>query len=77
MVPYGKWNVRKTIENGEKDDWLKYINKIFSSIVDLVEKKSQLPDKVVSQFCVIVDMEGFSMRQIRAVDCEYLNFIRF
>ncbi len=73
VVPFGKWNVKKTIESGDKEDWLKYINKIFATIVNLVESKSVFPDKIVSQFCIIVDMEGFTMRQLKSVDCKSMT----
>jgi hypothetical protein len=64
IAQVGKWDVRKVIERGEKETFLKFVNHMFSQLIKLCEEQSQLPDKVVSQVVGIVDMQGFEMRQI-------------
>ena len=65
---FGKWDVRKAAESPERDMWLKYIDLLFAQLDDRMKKYSQamrnVPDAVIeTQFVVVMDVAGFSMRQ--------------
>lgn len=62
IFPLGIWDVRRRIDMGDRDTYIRFVDKIYSSIFSKLREKEAL-QKDQTQFVVIIDMKGFSIRQ--------------
>ncbi|CAG7837042.1 unnamed protein product [Allacma fusca] len=63
VVPVGKYDYRKVVENGEKKEFLRYVMKTSELAYELFKHKTT-KDNFVTQAIVVMDYEGFSFRQM-------------
>ena len=62
-TPFGKWDLRKFVDDGKKQLILDYIEYLFE-VVHLAQKTRSSPSRVHIQAVLILDYEGFSLRQM-------------
>ena len=62
LVEYGKWDLRKGIENGHEQDLKLYMQQMLKRTVDGLQIRST-PEDPVTQLNVIIDMDGYGSRQ--------------
>lgn len=62
LLEYGKWDVRKAIEDGHEQELKLYIQQMLKRTADGMQIRST-PDQPVTQLNVITDMEGYGARQ--------------
>lgn len=63
LVPYGKWDFRTLVEAGNKQYLVNYVNYIIELAYKLCRNRSS-SDKVACKLIIILDLEGFSIRQV-------------
>ena len=71
FIPFGDWDVRRVIESGEKNTWLKYTDQLFAIIFKHMRESSAAWNKPITQFVVIFDFKGFTMRQLRSFGSKF------
>jgi hypothetical protein len=67
IIPFGKWDARSACEAGEKAQFLRRIDQMFAlTYKDMYETSDALPENEtpVTQCVIIVDFEGFGLRQL-------------
>jgi hypothetical protein len=66
LIPFGVWDVRRVIESGEKGIWLKYTDLLFGKIFKIMRDNTETGNwsHPITQFIVIFDFKGFTMRQL-------------
>lgn len=62
-VPFGKWDIRKAISLGMKSELHRHIDQVFETAMKFMEHRST-PENMYTQFIIILDFEGFSLRQL-------------
>jgi len=80
ILPFGVWDVRRAFESGEREIWLKYVDKLFGTFVRYIKDASKAREKaektgfnVVTQFVIVFDFKGFSMRQLTSLGSESIK----
>ncbi|CAG7834013.1 unnamed protein product [Allacma fusca] len=63
VVPFGQWDFRKFSESGKKHLVLTYVDYLLELLVTVLKKRS-CPASVILQAVIILDYDGFSLRQI-------------
>jgi hypothetical protein len=66
-LPIGVWDFRKAINAGEREDWLRYMDQLFSSLCERMRKNSKICGLEVTQFILIADYSKFSLRQLTSI----------
>jgi hypothetical protein len=69
IVPFGNWDVRTAVDEGNGKTFLKYNQILQIAMVDDAKLKMRQQDKYISQFNGIFDMSGFSLRQVTSMAC--------
>jgi len=64
LVKFGKWNIREAVENGEKDQFLRYAYQMTDRSVDTLKKIVHKTKGSVTQVIIIFDLKGYSFRQL-------------
>ena len=66
VIPFGKWDVRKAVADGQKDVYLRYFDQLCEKALEIMKtrNKSRPANDPLTQMMVIFDLEGFSIRQI-------------
>jgi len=70
VFPFGKWDVRRAVELGEADKWLRLTDQLYARGLEAMNKVNEgmSPDgHPVSQMIIVVDWRGFSMRQFASM----------
>ena len=67
VVPFGVWDVRKVINSGERNSWLRYTDQMFANQFEKMKENSIKYEREVTQFVFIVDMANFPMRQLTSI----------
>ena len=71
VVPFGKWDVRKAVEGGRREEWLKYIDYILGSLFAEQKANSERLGHPVTQSAIIMDFDGFGMRQLTSLSSKF------
>ena len=66
IIPFGRWDVRKCVEDGHRDDYVKYNDHIYARLIE----STQVSENSFTQFIVIFDMAGYSFRQLTGHGCK-------
>lgn len=64
-MPFGSWDVRKVVEMGERDNFVKYTDYMRCKVLDATDTADHF-----TQFTAVVDMKGYSFRQLTGHGCE-------
>lgn len=75
IAPFGEWDIRKVAEKGERDLYLRFIQKMSFEVVLHTKERIKEKNKFISQFIAIFDMKGFSMRQLASMSGNNNNVI--
>jgi hypothetical protein len=67
VIPFGVWDVRKAINSGEREEWLRYIDLMFATLSQRMHKNSVASGVEVTQFIMIVDFANFSIKQLASI----------
>ncbi|CAG7818135.1 unnamed protein product, partial [Allacma fusca] len=62
-VPFGKWNLRKTMDHGFRKEFIIFVEQVFEQILAFCKHKST-KGKCLTQVNLIVDYQDFSLKQI-------------
>jgi len=79
--PFGRWDLKKVVNKGQKDTFIRYYDQVFEKSFSRMKGKT-IPGEnwPVSQFVFLVDMKGLSMRTLAsmgAVDMCVQTVLRF
>ncbi|CAG7784805.1 unnamed protein product [Allacma fusca] len=64
LQPYGKWELRQIVEKGYASDFVKFWIQFLEQGTALMRQDSIGKKEPITQFVLIYDMEGFSMKQM-------------
>ncbi|CAG7730495.1 unnamed protein product, partial [Allacma fusca] len=67
VVPYGKWDLKKCADLGEKDVFIKYCDQLFESMISKMAGKKKPNGDPVTQFVFIIDNKGLVYRTLASV----------
>ncbi|CAG7694879.1 unnamed protein product, partial [Allacma fusca] len=67
VAPYGKWDLKKCADLGEKEEFVKYCDQLFESMISKMEGKKTPNGDPVTQFVIIVDNKGLVYRTLASV----------
>ncbi|CAG7734384.1 unnamed protein product [Allacma fusca] len=67
VVPYGKWDLKKCADLGEKEEFVKYCDQLFEFLLSKMEGKKKPNGDPVTQFVIIVDFKGLAYRTLASV----------
>ena len=80
VMPFGKWNLRKLMQLGQRDNYIRYSDQMFEKLLDKMKGKTTPSGLPVSQFTILVDTDQLSMRTLaclRAIDVIMESMRRF
>jgi len=67
--------VRKVVQSGARDTWLRYFDQIFAKVFKKMKETSKNVNKEVTQFVFIWDFADFSMRQLSSLSSTHYEYV--
>jgi len=64
LVPFGKWDVRSIVENGDQARFLRYVFQMTEKNVLFLRERVQNTNEAVQHVIIIFDLKGYSFTQL-------------
>lgn len=68
IFPLGMWDVKKAVESGHRDTYVKYVDHIM--VCQFGEAFRKLCNPNVTQLVLLLDMSGYSLTQVTSMPGE-------
>ncbi len=62
IIPLGIWDIRKVIDAGEQEVWMRYYDQLFAKAFHQMKLNSKKLGREVKEFVLITDYEHLSMK---------------
>lgn len=73
VCPLGLWDVRKIVDAGQRDVYVRFVDQVYSSLYTKLKEEPALK-KNQTQFSVVIDMKGLTLRQFTSPSSKCVQF---
>ena len=64
VIAFGRWDIRKFVDRGQRDDFIRYVDRVYVKTMDMMVGRVNSQGVPVTQFVLIYDMDKLSMRTL-------------